>query len=77
MANRERQDAKMAESRPKDVEKTARPHEEAHRERSIRIRVKNRRQMFLDSNPSYFDDADLELAGQYSTPNYHIRLTQP
>jgi hypothetical protein len=32
-------------------------------ERKARIRVKNRRKMYLDSHPSYFESPDLELAG--------------
>lgn len=28
-----------------------------------RIRIKNRRKMYLDRHPSYFDTPDLELAG--------------
>jgi hypothetical protein len=28
-----------------------------------RIRIKNRRNMYLDKHPSYFDAPDLELAG--------------
>ena len=30
-----------------------------------RIRVKNRRKAYLDSNPSYFENGDLELAGKF------------
>jgi hypothetical protein len=33
-------------------------------ERRARIRVKNRRKMFLDHNPAYFTSPDLELAGK-------------
>jgi len=32
-------------------------------ERAERIRVKNRRRLYLDRNPSYFTSPDLELAG--------------
>jgi hypothetical protein len=32
-------------------------------ERRDRIRVKNRRKMYLDRHPSYFTSPDLELAG--------------
>jgi hypothetical protein len=38
-------------------------------ERTARIRVKNRRKMYLDQHPSYFTSPDLELLGapDYST----------
>lgn len=32
-------------------------------EREARIRVKNRRKMYLESHPLYFESPDLELAG--------------
>ena len=32
-------------------------------ERTHQIRVKNRRKLYLDRHPSYFTNADLELAG--------------
>ncbi len=32
-------------------------------ERTARIRIKNRRKMYLDRHPSYFESPDLELAG--------------
>lgn len=32
-------------------------------DRTARIRVKNRRKMYLDRNPSYFTSPDLELSG--------------
>lgn len=32
-------------------------------ERTKRIRVKNRRKLYLDRHPSYFTASDLELAG--------------
>lgn len=32
-------------------------------ERTQRLRVKNRRKLYLDSHPSYFTNADLELQG--------------
>jgi hypothetical protein len=35
-------------------------------ERTARIRVKNRRKMYLDRHPSYFTSPDLELAGALS-----------
>ena len=48
-------------------------------ERTARIRVKNRRKMYLDRHPSYFTSPDLELLGapDYSTTrkqtnNYQI-----
>jgi hypothetical protein len=31
--------------------------------RTARIRVKNRRKMYLDRHPSYFESHELELAG--------------
>lgn len=33
-------------------------------ERKQKIRVKNRRRMYLDSHPEYFENPDLELAGK-------------
>jgi hypothetical protein len=33
------------------------------KERTERIRIKNRRKMYLDRHPSYFTSPDLELAG--------------
>jgi hypothetical protein len=33
------------------------------KERTEKIRVKNRRKMYLDRHPSYFTSPDLELAG--------------
>lgn len=33
------------------------------KERIERIRVKNRRKLYLDRHPSYFNSPDLELAG--------------
>lgn len=33
-----------------------------------RIRIKNRRTMYLDRHPSYFDAPDLELAGLDTFP---------
>jgi hypothetical protein len=32
-------------------------------QRTARIRIKNRRKMYLDQHPSYFTSPDLELAG--------------
>ncbi|KFY25057.1 hypothetical protein V493_04864, partial [Pseudogymnoascus sp. VKM F-4281 (FW-2241)] len=32
-------------------------------EKKQRIRVKNRRKMYLDKHPSYFDSPDLEIVG--------------
>lgn len=37
-------------------------------QRASRIRIKNRRQMYLDRHPSYFDAPDLELAGLGTFP---------
>jgi len=34
--------------------------------RAERIRVKNRRKLYLDRHPSYFTSPDLELAGAYT-----------
>jgi len=33
--------------------------------RAHRIRIKNRRKRYLDLNPDYFSDSNLELAGRY------------
>lgn len=33
-------------------------------EKKQRIRVKNRRKMYLDTHPSYFDSPDLEIVGK-------------
>lgn len=33
-------------------------------EKKERIRVKNRRKMYLDKHPSYFDSPDLEIVGK-------------
>jgi hypothetical protein len=38
-------------------------------EKKQRIRVKNRRKMYLDTHPSYFDSPDLEIVGKYPPPN--------
>lgn len=47
-------------------------------ERKARIRVKNRRKMYLDSHPSYFKSPDLELAGiPCPTPLHILLLTAP
>lgn len=35
----------------------------ASEERIAKIRIKNRRKMYLDRNPSYFTAPDLELLG--------------
>ena len=35
--------------------------------RARRIRIKNRRKRYLDLNPEYFSDSNLELAGRYCT----------
>jgi hypothetical protein len=43
--------ARKAESISKEAQHTS------------RIRIKNRRKMYLDRHPSYFDAPDLELAG--------------
>ena len=37
-------------------------------EKKDRIRVKNRRKMYLDSHPSYFESPDLEIVGMKLTP---------
>jgi hypothetical protein len=34
-----------------------------NRDRKKHTRIKNRRQMYLQRNPSYFSSSDLELAG--------------
>jgi hypothetical protein len=52
--------------------KTEDASEEA--QRTSRIRVKNRRKMYLDRHPSYFDSPDLELAGM-STPPQKLSKT--
>ena len=44
--------------------------EESEEARRERIRVKNRRKMYLDSHPAYFENPDLELAGNYE-PEVH------
>ncbi len=36
--------------------------------RRDRIRVKNRRKMYLDTHPSYFDSPDLEIVGMKLAP---------
>lgn len=33
-------------------------------EKKQRIRVKNRRKMYLETHPSYFDSPDLEIVGK-------------
>jgi hypothetical protein len=38
-------------------------------ERTARIRIKNRRKMYLDRHPSYFTAPDLELSGAYMLLN--------
>jgi hypothetical protein len=43
------------------------PDASSSEERTQRIRIKNRRKLYLDRHPSYFTSPDLELAG---TPNY-------
>lgn len=37
---------------------------QADEERKQRIRIKNRRRMYLKSRPEYFENPDLELAGE-------------
>jgi hypothetical protein len=37
--------------------------------RTARIRVKNRRKVYLDRHPSYFTSPDLELSGVHSLYN--------
>lgn len=64
MSHSESKDVEMIENSDQRVEEVTRSEQAGRDERSARIRVKNRRQMYLDSNPSYFDDADLELAGK-------------
>ena len=36
----------------------------ADKKREQKIRIKNRRRMYLDSHPEYFENPDLELAGK-------------
>lgn len=43
-------------------------------QRTSRIRIKNRRKMFLDRHPSYFDSPDLELAGLSISPTIIDKL---
>lgn len=51
------------ESEPDDPQSAAQSSE-----RAARIRVKNRRKMYLDRHPSYFTAPDLELAGALLRP---------
>lgn len=37
-------------------------------EKRQRIRVKNRRKMYLDKHPSYFTSPDLEIVGKHPPP---------
>lgn len=41
--------------------------------RAARIRIKNRRRMYLERNPEYFSARDLELAGAF-TPSHLISI---
>lgn len=38
-------------------------------ERAARIRIKNRRKLYLDRHPSYFTSPDLELSGASIVPH--------
>ena len=40
---------------------------QADEKRKQKVRIKNRRRMYLDSHPEYFEDPDLELAGNYGS----------
>jgi len=58
----------------KETDDAASPRSSEHTSKEAqhasRIRIKNRRKMYLDRHPSYFDTPDLELAGLSTIPHH-------